>query len=233
MSTTAIIIITDALKEIRVIGESEVPTADQASDMLRMLNRMLEVMSIDEAFSAVNNSASLTLTGTQTFTIGPTGTIVDDRPVAITEANYTLTGVTYPVRVLDYKLYDLVPLKTITGSIPQAIYMDGTFPNATVYCYPLVTGGTLLMRTTALVKSFATLTTQIDLPIGYEEFITLSLSIRAAPGYNRTVNPDTRIAARTAMNKILRNNGTIPTQQLPVEVMGFRNMSKAQFLGGF
>ncbi len=232
MTTSAIIIIADALKEIRVLGENETPSSTQADDALRMLNRLLETMSINRSFSYTNDSVSYTPTGAASFTIGPTGTVVDVCPTKITSAFYTLNGISYPIRIVDVELYDSITYKNNSGAIPEMIYLDTTYPNATVYMYPLITGGTLTMRITALVKSFSSLNAQIDMPIGYEDFLMLGLAIRLSPGYGREVMADTRVAYNEAKMSVLKNNKIIPTLQLPSELSNER-ITIGRFIGGY
>ena len=50
-TTTAAVIISDALKEILVIGEGEQPSATMLSDGLRMLNRLLDTLSNNNDFA--------------------------------------------------------------------------------------------------------------------------------------------------------------------------------------
>jgi len=70
------------------------------------------------------------------------------------------------------------------------------------------------------------------MPEGYEDAIMLALAIRMAPGYGKQVNPDTKQAARRAMNAIKVTNQVIPTMDLPDAVMGRSGSSFASFMSG-
>ena len=232
MTTTAAVIITDALKEIGVIGEDESPSSSSLDDGLRMLNRMLETLSIYAMFSYDNPLRSLALTGQQSFDVGPTGDIVTLRPVKITSAYYTLGGIDYPVDIIDMEQYDSIAIKDSTGSVPEVLAYNGTYPDATVYVYPLCSGGTINLRTVDLVKSFPTLATQIDMPEGYEDYVMLKLAIRMAPSYGRQASPDTRLAMQSAQRSVKRNNQTSVKLTLPAVMVGGYESSLAAIYRG-
>ena len=215
-STTAEVMITDALKEIGVVGEGETPSPMMMADGLRMINRLLDTLSIDAAFDHESTLHSLALTGQTSFDVGPTGDLVTQRPIRITSAYASRGGVDYPpIKLLSATEYDDIALKTVTGSVTEAIYYDGVYPDGVVYLYPICSGCTIHFRTAELVKNFATTATTIDLPEGYEDAIMLALSVRMAPSYGVKVSPETRQAAKNAMHIVKRNNRVIPKLDIP------------------
>lgn len=215
-TTTAAVIISDALKEILVIGESETPSATMLADGLRMLNRLLSTLSANNNFAFDQSYEIRPLNGEASFTMGPTGNIVTARPIKIETAYVVRTGISIPVRVFDNERYDDITSKALTGDDTQAIYYEGTYPNGTVYCYPVSTGCTLHMRTVNSVKQFASSSVQIDMPEGYEDGIMLSLACRMAPGYGKNLHPETKIATRRAMNAVKITNQVVPMMELPL-----------------
>lgn len=231
-TTTAAVIIEDALKENLIISEGETPSATMYADGLRMLNRMCDTLSNNDDFAYYASQYSMAMTGQTSFTIGPTGDLVQARPIKIDTAVVTRLGITYPVKVIDNQRYDDLTLKTLSGANTAAIYYEGTYPNGTVYCYPLSTGCTLQMRVLNQVKNFAATTTQIDMPEGYEDFLMLGLAIRMAPSYGRPVNPDTRTAYKAAKKLVMNTNQVVPTMELPNAVMGKSGSSYAAFMSG-
>jgi len=231
-TTTAAVIIEDALKENLIISEGETPSATMYADGLRMLNRLCDTLSNNDDFAYYASQYSMAMTGQTSFTIGPTGDLVQARPIKIDTAVVTRLGITYPVKVIDNQRYDDLTLKTLSGANTAAIYYEGTYPNGTVYCYPLSTGCTLQMRVLNQVKNFAATTTQIDMPEGYEDFLMLGLAIRMAPSYGRPVNPDTRTAYKAAKKLVMNTNQVVPTMELPNAVMGKSGSSYAAFMSG-
>ena len=141
-------------------------------------------------------------------------------------------GITYPVKVIDNERYDPITYKALAGANPQAIYYEATYPNGTLYLYPIASGCTLKIRVLNSVKQFASTSVNIDMPEGYEDAIMLALAIRMAPGYGKQVNPDTKQAARRAMNAIKVTNQVVPTMDLPDAVMGRSGSSFASFMSG-
>ena len=231
-TTTAAVIITDALKEILVVSEGETPSATMYADGLRMLNRLLDTFSNNNDFAYYASQEVKTLAGESSFTIGPTGDLITTRPIKIDTAVVDRNGITYNVDVIDNQQYDVLTYKALQGANTQALYYHGTYPNGTVYLYPIATGCTLKMRVLNTVKQFATTAGNIDMPEGYEDAIMLALAIRMAPQYGKKVNPDTKIAAKRAMGAVKTTNQVIPTMDLPNAVMGKAGSSYAAFMSG-
>lgn len=231
-TTTAQVIITDALKENQVVGEGETPSATMLSDGLRMMNRWLDSMSNQNDFAYYASKYSMNLTGQTSFTIGATGDLVQTRPIKIESAVVTRDGITYPVRVIDVLRYDDITYKALTGANTAAIYYEAQYPLGIVYCYPISTGCTLQMRVLNQVKNFAALTTQIDMPEGYEDYIMLALAIRMAPQYGKQVNPDTKSAYKRAKKLVNATNQVIPVLKLPSQLMPIGGSSYAAFMSG-
>jgi hypothetical protein len=233
MSTTAAIIITDALTEISVIGEDQVPSAKMMDDGLRMLNRLLNVLSTNGDWAYYPSQIQIALTGQQSFTIGPlTGDITTNRPIKVDTAVVDRLGITYPVKVIDNQRYDILTYKALQGANTQAIYYEAQYPLGIVYCYPIATGCTLQMRVLNSVKQFADLSVQIELPEGYEDAIMLALARRMAPSYGKQISPETRLAAINAMKAVMQVNQVIPTLELPNAVMGNTGSTYSAFMSG-
>jgi hypothetical protein len=231
-STTAGVMIADALAEIGILGDGEAPSGDMLDRGLRMLNRLLAVLSNDTNWAYYASQEQQVLTGQSSFSVGPTGDLITVRPIAIETATVDVNGITYPVKVIDNERYDVLTYKALSGAYTSAIYYEGTFPNGTVYLYPICTGATLKMRVLNSVKQFADVSTQVEMPDGYEDTMMLALAVRMAPSYGRPVSPDTRLAATKAMKAITTTNITIPTLSLPDAVMGKSGGSYAEFMSG-
>jgi len=231
-TTTAAVIISDALKELQVIGEGETPSATMLSDGLRMLNRLLETFSTDGEFAYAEASESIALTGQQSITLGPSGSVTTKRPIKIESAYVDRGGISYPVSVLDGEQYDALTYKAQAGANTAAIYYDATYPDGTLYLYPVSTGCTLHLSVMQSVKQFASTSDQIDMPEGYEDAIILALAVRMGPGYGKKVSEDTKQAARRAMGAIKRVNRDVPMMDLPAAVAGGSGTSFGDFIGG-
>ena len=231
-TTTGLQIITDAFAEIGVLGEGETPNADMVARGLRVLNRLLDTLSNNTNWAYYASEVVKPLTGQASFTVGPTGDVVDNRPIAVETATVVVNGITYPVKVIDNERFDILTYKALTGAYTGAIYYEGTYPNGTVYCYPLCSDATLKMRVLNSVKRFANETVQIEMPEGYEEAIILALARKLARSYGRPVTPDLIRDASAAMSIVTKNNTVIPTLSLPDGVMGKAGGSYAAFMSG-
>lgn len=231
-TTTAQQIITDALAEIGVLGEEETASADMIARGLRVLNRMLDSLSNNTNWAYYASEIVKPLTGQASFTIGATGDVVDDRPIAIETATVVVNGITYPVKVIDNERFDVLTYKALTGAYTAAIYYEGTYPNGTVYCYPLCSGATLHMRVLNSVKQFANASVQIDMPEGYEDAIVLALARKLARSYGRPVTPDLIRDAVKAMAVVTKTNTVVPMLELPEAVIGKSGGSYAAFMSG-
>ena len=133
-TTTAAVIISDALKEILVIGEGEAPSATMLSDGLRMLNRLLDTFSNNNDFAYFASMEQKALTGQQMLTIGPTGDIVATRPIKVETAVVDRNGITYPVKVIDNEKYDDLTYKALAGANTQAVYTRRLSPTERCTC---------------------------------------------------------------------------------------------------
>lgn len=114
-STTALDLISGALKEINSLEAGEVPNADDANDALQKLNDMLESWTIEKlfVFSSTENRF-LFVPGQYQYTIGNpsagtfTGTLTGGSP--------TITGVTIPSDLVVGSM-----ITDIAGSIPTTV----------------------------------------------------------------------------------------------------------------
>lgn len=221
---TALSIITDALLEIGAIDPGTTVDSTEANDALRTLNRLMETLSNARAFAYFDDEISLALTGQASFTVGPSGDVVDLRPITVESATVVLNSITYPVRVYTVQQWDSIAFKTETGSLPSAIYYEGTMPNGTVHLWPLSTGCTINIRALTLVNSFATLATSLSMPPGYEEALIKNLAVLIAPQYSDSnLSPVTVSKAKSALAYIERANTVIPKLSLDYRLPGLRS----------
>lgn len=217
---TAITIINDALKEICVLSEGETASADMADDALRALNRIMEVLSNESSFAYTSPETTFNLTGQASFTIGPTGDSVGLRPIKIDSATVLLNNVTYPVEVIDVNQWDSIQNKTTTGTKAEFIYYEGNMTNGIVYVYPKSTC-TLKFRQTDLVNTFATISTALSMPPGYEEYLIKALAINISPQYTSAkLSPVTVKAAKDAFNALRGTNILSPIMSVEHLTLG-------------
>ena len=234
MTITAGTLINDSLFELGVLAEGDTPTAEMSALGLRVLNRMLDTLSTNQSFAYYANLVTRALTGEASFTVGPSGNVVGQRPIGIESAFVDRGGIQYPVRVIDNQLFDGIVYPAAAGANTVYVYYEATVPDGIVHVWPLATGCTLKLRIINQVVNFTDLVTPTTLPPGYEECIVSNLSVRLSPYYPAVqLNPMTLRTAKTSLDMIQRRNNVIPTLSLPAAVTANRGgFSLANFLGG-
>ena len=206
--TTALQLITDALQEIGVVADGETPSADQSAHGLRALNRMLGRWSQRRLMLPSLAEVSVPLDGSASYTIGPTSAdVTAARPIRIEMARAVdASGFEYQVAVLNQQRWNSVLDKTTTGGPPDRVYYAATNTNGTLYVYPVASGYTLRLDCRSVVASFATLTTQLALPDGYEDAIIPSLADALASSYGIKTPGDVLRRSTVAIRAIQNAN---------------------------
>ncbi len=204
------------------LGVGEALDASEGADGLEALNAMLDSWANDQLFVHVLTLNDITLIpNTAAYTVGPTGGTVTERPVNISDATYALIdGISYPVALLTTAEYGQITLKTTTSPVPEAVWYNPTYPNATVTIYPVPsTTGTLKLWSIKQIQSFSSLTTEINLPPGYEEAIVMSLA--EIYGLEFMTEPSMTLMrkAASARRRIKRTNFRPEFLQMPVDVL--------------
>ena len=138
--TTALDIITRAMKALQALGNTEVPTAAEANDGLVAFNAMLDSWSNDDLASYVVSENSFTLqVGVSAYTIGSGGTINVERPFDILQAYVQDTaGNNYIMDIRDRTWWNFIGNRssTITSQIPTVLFYDRQFPLGIINVFP-------------------------------------------------------------------------------------------------
>jgi hypothetical protein len=199
--TTARDLIEGALRLLTVKAAGETLPADQAADGLQVLNDMLGSWNNEPAMLYFEKDDSLTLTGQQTYTIGPGGDIDTTRPLRITDAFVRNQGIDYPVNVVGDNWYADVAYKATSGR-PEYLQYDADYPLGTIKLWPVGDSSyTLYVTSHKQLPDFTNLSDTVNLPAGYERAIRYNLAIELAPEYGR--EPTNAIAQRA--NEAKRN----------------------------
>lgn len=221
---TANDIITRAYKMAGILGEGEVMTSDLADDGLVYLNDLMQGLSNEQNMIFQNTEESITMTGATSYTWGSGGTINTARPQKITGAFFRLNGtnVDYPVDVLTKDEYDGIGEKTITTDILNYVYLYNSYPLAELFVYPVASNGTLHITTWKALSEFATGTTAVSLPNGYERMLKIVLADEIGLEFGRS-NPELtrRAIDAKAWIKRLNNKPKVASIYLPVSGNGY------------
>lgn len=217
--TTVRTLITQAMKDLGAIGVNETPTAAEASDAFEVLNQMIGTWRTESliVYAKAQNVYTYPVTGQQSYTIGPTGDFVTDRPVRIDAAyNRDANDNDYLIYVAkDFKDYSDLITKNVTANLVTLLYYDPTYPNGTIYLWPTPNTDSyrLVLWTWDTVEEFASLDTVIALPPGYERALRSNLAVELSPRYGREVSNILMKTAIESKAQIKRTNVTIATMK--------------------
>ena len=238
--TQPIDIINRALSSIGALAPGETLDATLANDAFNMLNMLLDSWSND-AFTIVStNEIVASIAGQTDWTIGPTGAIVStQRPLTINSAFVRVSGLDYPVRVMNIEQYELIGLKQLPGAWPRALYYNSGTPNGLIKFWPLPSSGEIHLFCDLLFTQFATINTNILLPQGYEMALVWNLAELLMPGYGITDPAINSMVAKNAAKSLgtLKSTNMQPLQtvQFDTSMGGTNRLKDAGWImsGGF
>ena len=216
---TALDRITRALRLIRVLEAGENPSSDEAADALVTFNAMLDEWENDKLMIYAMRDESITMVnGTGSYTVGPSGDLVSDRPVDIEYAYMTESGTDYDVDIISRNGWDDISDKTSTSNLVQVLQFEATMPDATIKVWPVPNTANTLHIRTRIPFTAAALTDAVSLPPGYVNAIDYNLAIALAPEYGVAVTPEIVERARKSKGAVKRINSrpVLATQDLAV-----------------
>ena len=175
-------IVEGALRDLMVLPSGGTPTTAQYTDGRSLLNLILADWSAQLNMVYEDTLEELTIaSGTQTFSIGPSGDQTSNRPLKIIAANLKDSNNNeYPLKCASDKQYNRFLYKGST-SIPQWIYLRKTMPNANIY-FDCSTDKayTLVLTSLKELTTFSDGTTDVALPNHYEYALRSNLKVRGA-----------------------------------------------------
>lgn len=213
---TAQSLITSALDTLGVYAVGEALSASDATDGLRRLNGMMSAWKIQtQTIPAIQRSVFDITANVGTYTIGPGATFNTIKPQAILAASILLNAsspaVEVPTAILTDQVYAGLAIKGQTSTQWTAIWYNPTFVTSgygTIVLWPIPTtaDNDLVLYMQTPLTEFADLTTQYQIPDGYQEAIELNLALRLALPHARPISDDLKREARSALANIKRHN---------------------------
>lgn len=213
--TTAVQIITRAMRIARVIGKGETLDSDESADGLTALNSMLDSWQTERLSVYQIRSESFTWAGSQqSRTVGAAGNFVTDRPARVDGSSaFVSNGIDYPIGdrgMLNVDAWAAIPDKTSTSTIPWLLYVEYGTALVTLYAYPIPSASiSFTLRSWRHLQSFATLTDVLDLPMGYEEAIVFNLAERYGIEFGMQLLPAAQKIAVTSKANIKNINAPV------------------------
>jgi len=220
--TTAVDLITLALKDIGALGIGQAISAEDTADALATLNMMLEQWS-EERLSVYHLvDTAHQSNGSVSYTVGPGGDFNIPRPIKINAA-YARLQSSGAGSAVDYRIsmiaaredYARISLKTLS-SFPEYAFYDSDFPMGNLFLYPVPNSSyELHIVTMDTLPQFATAGLTVNLPGAYMAAIRYGLACYLAPSYQLPISPDLKALAMNAKRVIKRANNQIPQLTMP------------------
>lgn len=224
--TTAVDLITLALKDIGALGIGQAISAEDTMDALATLNMMLDQWS-EERLSVYHLiDTAHQANGSISYTVGPGGDFDIPRPIKINAAYARLqssgagSAVDYRIGMIDAREdYARIALKTLS-SFPEYAFYDSDFPLGNLFLYPVPNSSyELHIVTMDTLPQFATSAVVVNLPGGYKAAIRYNLACFLAPSYQLPISPELKALATNAKRVIKRANAQIPALTMPRGLM--------------
>jgi len=183
MPTTVNDLIHSSMRLIGAIAAGETMETEELDDAFVSLNQMLASWNTEGASLVARKRLLVSVSGTN----GPY--TLPERPVKVESASVASGGIDSRLDIVDSAGWEATPEKQALSVYVQKLYCDYGYPSAVVYIAPAPRlAGQLEMWIYAVMTQFASLTTAIDLPPGYEAGLRWNLSVNLAPEYGRPID---------------------------------------------
>lgn len=211
-----------ALRLLGVLAEGENPSAGESADALVALNQMLDSWSTEQlsVFSTMDQVFTWTA-GQVTRTLGPTGNFVGTRPVSLDDSTYfVVDGISYQITILNQSAYNSISDKDTTSPLPQFLFVNATFPNASMSVYPVPSQDIEWhFVSVAPLDQPALLTTALSFPPGYLRAFAYNLAMEIAPEFGVEPPPQVRRIATISKRDLKRINNPNDGMSMPAALL--------------
>lgn len=131
-------IIDAAMRLCGVLGQYNTPTANDYTVCAEALNMLVKQWQIEGMPLWQYQKITVPLVAAQaSYTIGPTGNVVVDRPLRVAQAYIRdANGTDTPLMQVSRQEYNGFTIKTQEG-VPHSVYFDPQLTNAVLYVYPV------------------------------------------------------------------------------------------------
>ena len=225
--TSAGDLINGSLRLLGVLAEGETPSAETSQDALVAMNQMIQSWNTERL--AVFSTQDQVVTwppGQRCRTLGPTGDIVANRPIAIDDSTYfrdPATGISYGLKLINQQQYNGIAVKTVTSTYPQVLWVNMTYPDIEMYVYPVPTK--VLEFHIVSVEELtqpANLATDLAFPPGYLRCFRYNLACELAPEFGTEPSRQVQRIAMTSKRDLKRINNPDDIMALPYSIVGTR-----------
>jgi hypothetical protein len=219
--------INGALRLLGVLAEGETPSAATSQDALSALNQMLDSWSTERLSVFSTQDQTFTwLAGSISNTLGPSGTLVGERPILLDDATYfrdAATGISYGIKLINQQQYDGIAVKTVTSTYPQVLWVNTSYPNIEMYVYPVPTKPLEFhFISVEPLTNVSSLSTDITLPPGYLRAFKYCLACEISSEFGVEPSKTVQRLAMVSKRALRRINNADDIMSIPYSITGTR-----------
>lgn len=204
--TNAREIVEGAAKLLTVLGRGQALSAEDAQNGLEALNDLLGMFSMSPSAVFTQMRETFTLTGSQSYSIGPSADFDTTRPEYIQAVYITSGGTDYPISQMSMNDYTTIADKDASGISTHFAY-DNNVPVSRLFLYPVPANGeTITIYSNKAITKFANLTTDYDLPDGMAMMLKYNLAVLWAPQFEMEATPTVQSTARITKTAYMARN---------------------------
>jgi hypothetical protein len=240
-TTTALDIISGAMKLIGALPSGESARPEESADALERLNDILETWRLDRlmVYNVTRQTFPL-VASQQLYTIGVGGNFNIERPVWLDPygnslvVNYGLVNqFELPLTLFSDQQWSEISMKSMATIYPQGMWFNQSFPLSQLYFWPIPTGASLYVALMMPMEVLApvTLTSVMTMPPGYQKALRYALAVELAQEFGRQLNPMVLKIARETKASVMGQNESPTTMRCDSAMTGGTRFSI--YDGGF
>lgn len=209
-------LIRSSLRLLGVLATGEQPAAQEAQDGLEALNAFLDSASLERLTAYTIERLDVPLVpGKRTYTWGvPGGDIATPRPLQVEGAVLRLVenDYEYPLELVDQAGYQGVALKAEESLYPSLVWYEPTYPLGQLHLWTVPEQANVLaVFPWVPLTRFPSLDGELNMPPGYQRWLTYALACELAPEYGKEPTPTIVATLASAISAIKRVNSVVPT----------------------
>lgn len=186
----------------------------ETDDALLTLNSILNSWKIDRLLNVTTTQVDK-LVSTPSFTVGPSGDLVTQRPAKILSAFIRQPAANgnldTPLQIIEYLKWDAISLPNNNSTIPLKLYYEPTSPDGTVHLWPIPQGDVhIFLRFETQIGEYATINDVLELTPGFILALQYNLADHLCVQYGIS-RPDIMQKANEALAVVQRQNVRINT----------------------
>jgi hypothetical protein len=220
------------MRKLGVLARGEVPRGEEASDLMRDLNRMIGSWNNQNLLvKGIQIDEFLLTPGKKTYTLGPGGDFDIVAPVKTKSVFYKVdSAYQTSLDIIDSSKWGVLQGNIVESDIPTHVFIDNDYPLQKVRLYPTPsTANTLVLHNYRVLEKVTSLTQEIDLQDGYELALVTNLALAIAPDFGKTPSELLYKSAMDSLKLIKRTN----TQNTELRVDKALTHQRGNIIGGF